>query len=284
MPAEASAPASSANLGPGYDALAIALELRCRVVAEAADEWSIEHREGQRPDRDSDDAVLAAARRAVGDDRPLHLVVHNDVPIGRGLGSSAAAIASGAAAAIGAHGSPVDPDDVFALTAELEGHPDNAAAAVYGGLVLVAADGHPHRLPLHPSIRPVVAVPREVFLTAEARQAVPDVMPTAAAVRTVARAAALVSGLLTADPILLRAARGDELHEAPRSARRPETADLVNLVLGAGALHAAWSGSGPSVIALVDGESRVAIVERLSDAGVTVLDVPVATTGLIVSA
>src|SRR5690606_20656345 len=82
--AEASAPASSANLGPGFDVLALALGLRCLVVADISDTWSIDHGEGQAPDADSDDAVLAAARAAVGEDRPLALKVDNEIPIGRG--------------------------------------------------------------------------------------------------------------------------------------------------------------------------------------------------------
>lgn len=282
--AEASAPASSANLGPGFDIMALALGLRCRVAAEPSDHWSIDHGEGQQPDADSDDAVLAAAKAAVGEGRPLSLKVDNEIPIGRGLGSSAAALVAGAGAALSAMGSTVDTTHVFDLVSAIEGHPDNAAAAVYGGLILVPAVGRPLRLPIHPGIRPVVAVPRQIFLTAEARQAVPGSVGREITVRTAARAAALTAGFLTGDPQLFRAAQGDEIHEVPRSRYRPDTAELVSRARDAGALHSAWSGSGPSVIALVDASSERRVVEALSQPEVKVLVLDVATSGLEVSA
>lgn len=281
---EASAPASSANLGPGFDVLALALELRCRVMAETSNEWTIDHGEGQRPDADSDDAVLASAMRAVGEDRPLSLKVDNDIPIGRGLGSSAAAIAAGAAAALMAVGEKPDLDRIFAQTADMEGHPDNAAAAVYGGLVMVPVEGRPHRLPIHPGIRPVVAVPRQVFLTAHARQVVPETVDRTLATRTASRVGALVAGFITGDAELFASAHGDEIHEQPRSLLRPETAEMVNRARDAGALHAAWSGSGPSVVALVDSTSEERVVEALVGPETRVLVLGVATEGVQVSA
>ena len=282
--AEASAPASSANLGPGFDVLALALELRCRVMAEPANEWSIDHGAGQQPDADSDDAVLASARRAVGEDRPLSLKVDNEIPIGRGLGSSAAAIAAGAAAALLAIEEPPDLDRVFTQAADMEGHPDNAAAAVYGGLVMVPVEGPPHRLPIHPGIRPVLAVPRQVFLTAHARQVIPETVERDVAIRTSSRIAALVAGFLTGDAELFASAHGDELHELPRSRLRPETAELVNRARDAGALHAAWSGSGPSVVALVESSTEERVVKALSQPDIRVMALDVATRGLQVSA
>lgn len=282
--AEASAPASSANLGPGFDCLALALGLRCRVLAERADHWSVDHGEGHQPDTDSDDAVLAAARAAVGEDTSLALKVDNDIPIGRGLGSSAAALAAGAAAALGAVGRRVDVHTVFDLVAAMEGHPDNAAAAVFGGLVLVPAEGKPLRFPIHPGIRPVLAVPQRVLLTAEARLAIPDQVATEVAVRTAARMAALIGGFLTADPNLFAAAHGDEIHESPRGRLVPEAAELLARARRAGALHAAWSGSGPSVVAIVSAESEERVVEALSGDDVRVLPLHVATSGLEFSA
>lgn len=282
--AEASAPASSANLGPGFDVLALALGLRCRVVATPSAEWTIDHGDGQRPDADSDDAVLAGAKAVVGRNHAIALKVDSEIPIGRGLGSSAAAFAAGAAAALAALTGNVDPDQVFRVTAEMEGHPDNAAAAVYGGLLLIPADGRPRRLPIHPGIRPVVAVPNDVFLTVDARQAVPDQVSREVAMRTAARLGALVAGFLTADPQLFSAAHGDEIHEGPRSRLRPDTAEMVMRARDAGALHAAWSGSGPSVVALVERGAERRVVEALSAPGVRVMALDVATDGLEVSA
>lgn len=282
--AEASAPASSANLGPGFDVLALALGLRCRVVADLSDSWSIDHGEGQAPDADSDDAVLAAARAAVGADRPLSLKVDNEIPIGRGLGSSAAAIVAWAAAALAAVTGSADRDRVFELAASLEGHPDNAAAAVYGGLVLVPPEGRPLRIPIHPGIRPVVAIPKDIFLTQEARQVLEPTVSLGTTTRTVARASALIAGFLTGDPQMFAAAHGDELHEEPRSRARPRTAELVKRARDAGALHAAWSGSGPSVVAIVTPDTEAAVIAALSSEDTRVLAVEVATTGLDVSA
>ncbi len=282
--AEASAPASSANLGPGFDVIALALELRCRVMAEPADKWAIDHGEGQQPDSDSDDAVLAAARRAVGPQRAVTLKVDNEIPIGRGLGSSAAAIAAGAAAALLAVGESADADHVFELAASMEGHPDNAAAAVYGGLVLVPVQGRPHRLPIHPGLQPVLAVPEDVFFTAEARRAVPGSVERDVAIRTASRIASLVGGLITADAELFAAAHGDEIHEGPRSRLHPETARLVQRARSAGALHAAWSGSGPSVLAIVESDGKRQVVEALTMPGIKVLALEVATEGLVLSA
>lgn len=281
---EASAPASSANLGPGFDILALALELRCRVSAEPANSWSIDHGEGRQPDVDSDDAVLAAAKAAVGEGFPLALKVDNEIPIGRGLGSSAAALVSGAAAAFAASGQSVDPDHIFTLAAEIEGHPDNAAAAVYGGLVLVPPVGRPLRLPIHPGIRPLVAVPRDVFLTAQARLAIADSVDRAVAVRTAARASALVAGFLTGDAALFAVAGGDELHEEPRSRLHPATARMVQTARDAGALHAAWSGSGPSVVAIVDAGAEDRVIKALTGPDVRVYALDVATRGLDLSA
>jgi homoserine kinase len=282
--AEASAPASSANLGPGFDVIALALGLRCRVVADRSDFWSIDHGEGQQPDADADDAVLAAAQAAVGEDNPLTLKVDNEIPIGRGLGSSAAALAAGAGAALAAMEESVDRDHIFEMTSAIEGHPDNAGAAVYGGLIVVPPDGRPLRLPIHPGIRPVVAVPSHVFLTVEARRALPDMVERDVAVRTTARAAALVAGFLTGDAELFAAAHGDEIHEEHRGRLRPATSALVTRARDAGALHAAWSGSGPSVVALVDSSCERQVVEAMSKEEVRVLSLDVATSGLEVSA
>jgi homoserine kinase len=177
-------------------------------------------------------------------------VVDNQIPVGRGLGSSAAAAAAGALAAWRAEGLEPSLETVFALVAELEDHPDNAAAAIYGGLVLCTPDGTVHRLPLHPDLVAVVAIPDEPLATSQARSVLPESLSRPAVVRSLGRVGALVAGLLTANFDLLRAAGGDELHEAPRNQFRPEVAKLIDVALGAGALHACWSGAGPSVLTL----------------------------------
>lgn len=251
--ATASAPASSANLGPGFDVLALALELRCTVDASLDERWSVRHVGPEYPTGHFD-SVLESARRAVGEDRPLSLVVDNRIPIGRGLGSSAAAAAAGAAAAWRAVGEEAHDRAVFELVADMEAHPDNAAAAVYGGLVLCTPDGDVHRLPLHPGLIPILAVPDRALATSDARAALPDVVPREVAVRSLGRLAALISGLLLGDGVLLASAHGDEMHQDPRNRLRPEVDQLVETARSAGALHACWSGAGPSVLALSEPE------------------------------
>ena len=261
--AEASAPASSANLGPGFDCLALALELRCVVRAEPSSEWSVAHDGHERIDPDSEDSVMTAARLAVGADRPLALTVTNAIPIGKGLGSSSAALAAGALAAWRAMGESHPMERLYELVAEMEGHPDNAAAAVYGGLVLVDALGQPHRLPWNPRFSPLVLVPAESLSTRKARTVLPASYTRGAVISSVARATSLVAGLLAGDPDLVRASGGDEIHEAPRNAFVPEVAKRIRAALDAGAVHAAWSGAGPSVIAIVETADRDRVADHL---------------------
>lgn len=273
-------PASSANLGPGFDVLALALELRCRVRAVPAQEWAIEHVGEERPEG-SADAVLVAAQRAVGIEHPLGLTVDNQIPIGKGLGSSAAAATAGAVAAWRAHGEEPEDRQVFDLVAAMEDHPDNAAASVYGGLVLCAHDGSVLRLPLHPGLIPLVAVPDSTLATNEARAALPDRLERATVVRSLSRLAALVAGLISGDEHLLAAAAGDEMHETPRNSLRPEAGEAVAAARAAGAAHASWSGSGPAVVALVDPANVVRVARALESAiaGGRVLELKVAATG-----
>ncbi len=280
MTAKASAPATTANLGPAFDCIALALSLRCEVTAQPADAWSIEHTTDHRPGPGEGDGIMAAARDAVGD-RPLALRVHNHVPLARGLGSSAAAYVSATAAALRAVGEDASLDRVYRMAAANEGHADQAAAAVYGGLVLIPAEGMPMRLPLHPSIRPVVAIPETKLPTAPARAVIDDSHDHAMVLRSLSRVSALTAGLMTGDPELLAAAHGDEIHEAPRADLSPEVGQLMEVARRAGALHAARSGAGPSVVALTTGETAGRVSSAFEAAGVTVLNGPVDTIGLI---
>jgi homoserine kinase len=243
--------------------MAVALELRCEVTAEPAPSWSVEHVGPFAPGAEADDAVLIAARCAVGSDRPLALRIDNRIPLGRGLGSSSAAFAAGALAAWRACSETHSDHRLFELVSELEGHPDNAAAAVYGGLV-ITTQNLVHRLPWNPMLRLVIAVPSAPFATRDARQVLPSAYPSDVVVRSVARTASLVAGLLTADPSVLRSASGDEIHEAPRSAIRHDTEALIETALSAGAFHACWSGAGPSVLAITSEPELASVAKALS--------------------
>ena len=278
--AAASAPATSGNLGPGFDCLGLAIGLRCTVEARIADDWSVKYHGENRPAPGRGSKPLVAAHFAVGE-RPLAMEVYNDIPFGKGLGSSAAAFVAGAAAALRAVGEDAVPDRVYRIAMELEGHPDQVAAAVYGGLTLIPAEGLPHRIPIHPSLRPVIAVPESQLPTMEARAVVDHTFRRDVVVRSLARVTALTTGLITGDPEMLSAAHGDEIHEEPRAKISPEVSELIDVAKSAGALHAARSGAGPSVLALTTVETTDRVVRAFKEFGVEALTPSVEPTGLI---
>ena len=274
MKGQASAPASSGNLGPGFDVLALALDLMCHVTAEPADGWRITQ-EGRSYEPQPDDFV----RMAVGSmtEGNFHLEIDSGIPRGRGLGSSSAVAVASGAAALRSVGTEPTSRFLFELAAAAEGHPDNAAAAVYGGLVAVGG-GVVRHLEVHPNLRIIVGVPDSRLSTAEARSVLSPGVDRRAAARSLARVVFLVDGLRTADPVALGVAGGDELHEEPRHDLSPVTARLMNAARGAGALHAAWSGAGPSAIAFAStpacDDVEAAMSEALDGAGkVMCLDV-----------
>ena len=277
----ASAPATSANLGPGFDCIALSLEIRCTVKTSRADSWRVEHIGRFRPGPEEADGVMNAARRIVGDSIPLSIQVDADIPIGKGLGSSAAASVAGIAAALRLTGEEPNPDQVYRIAVELEGHADNVAAAVFGGLTLVPAEGMPLRLPIHPALQVVIAVPARHLLTVQARGVIESMHPQDRVQRSLARVTALTAGLITGDAALLGAAHGDEIHERPRDDLSPEVASLIEVGKQAGALHAARSGAGPSVIAFCTSETRDRVVAAFAQTGVEALTPQLATTGLV---
>lgn len=278
--ASASAPATAANLGPGFDCVGLALSPRCMVKAQPADEWAVLHVGPYSPPPGEGDAVLAAARHTVGE-RPLALEVDAQIPMGKGIGSSAAAFVAGVAASLRAVGEEAAPDRVFRLAAELEGHADQVGAAVYGGLVVVPGEGIPIRLPLHPSLRPIVAIPETRLPTHKARAILPETYPIDVVIRSLGRMSTLTAGLITGDPALLAASHGDEIHEAPRADLSPEVGHMMETARRAGAVHAARSGAGPSVIAIATRESADRVAAALAEEGATVVNEPIDTVGLI---
>ncbi len=267
----ATAPASSANLGPGFDCLGIAFELRCHVEAVPADQWLVEEL-GESFEPKPSDYVRRVVQDAIG--RPMHLRISNEVPRSRGLGSSSAVMVASAAAAMRAVGREPAAEELYELVAAIEGHGDNAGAAVFGGLVAVADDTL-RQLDLSPDLRFVFGIPDEPLKTRDARHALPAEMSRSAAARNVARIAFLLEGLRTGDPEALRLAGGDEIHEIHRAPLSPVTGQMMEAARYAGALHTAWSGSGPTALAIVhepeavaaamgsalDGRGRVAILD-----------------------
>jgi len=264
--------------------LALALEIRCRVRAWRSERWKVRHVGRHRPPPESADAVLAGARAAVGSEHPLRLEVDNHVPIGSGLGSSAAAYTAGAAAALRSVGRPVDPNQVFRWVSTLEGHPDNAAAAVFGGLVLVDPENRVRRLTMSDAYGLVVLVPAFRLFTSESRSVVPERFELPAVVNSLSRMAALVAGLTSGEEGVLQSALGDEIHETSRTRLRPSVGELIGEALDAGAVYAAWSGSGPSVLVFTRSSETGRVVETLSSSlgdQVEIVCPPMASRGIV---
>ena len=254
-------PASSANLGPGFDVLALALDLHLEVTAhEAARTTLVWQGEGggEVPLTRRNLLVRAAQEPFSGWSRPLEgleLVVHNWVPIGRGLGSSAAAIVAGIMLGGKLRGLRMSRQRVLELALPLEGHGDNLAAALYGGFCIAAIeDGGTlvHRLDWPPRWRAVILVPAALSPTHEARRLVPRHPARQDAVFNLGRVAEWVLATLQRDRSLLASAMDDRLHQPGRARAYPYLDDVIAAAEQAGALGAALSGAGGSVIAIAD--------------------------------
>jgi homoserine kinase len=258
--------ASSANLGPGFDSMGLALSLNDEIVVETTDSGLVVVVEGEGADQvplGPEHLVVRSVQRglqAVGVSvGGLVVRCRNAIPHSRGLGSSAAAVVGGLAAVNGLVGQmdsiPLSTSQLIQLSSEFEGHPDNAAAAVLGGAVISWTDRSGDRpgysavpLRLHPDIRLFLAIPRERSSTAETRVLLPAQVSHYDARFNVSRAALLVVAL-TERPDLLMAATEDALHQPQRASVMPASAEYLRLLRRSG-ISATLSGAGPSVIAL----------------------------------
>lgn len=264
-------PATIANLGPAFDVLGIAVSLYNTVELVPSSETRVEvhgEGEGRLPDDARNLVHRAAAVVAAECGRPavFQIRCRNDIPLARGLGSSAAAIVGGVVAANAAFDRPLDDGVLLRLAVGMEGHPDNVAPALLGGAVvcgLSAGDVVTARLTPAWTAAFVIAVPSFTLSTEEARRRLPLSVPFSDAAGNVARTAALVVSLLTGRTDLLGYAMGDALHQPYRSALIPGMESVFRAARRAGAYGAALAGSGPSILALAPPDRAEAVGEAM---------------------
>jgi homoserine kinase len=235
-------PASSANLGPGFDVLAAALSLSLELEVEETGEFFVHSEVPNVPTDRSNLCVRAFEALHPADG--LAFQIRSQIPLAAGLGSSAAAIVAGLSAAD--HLYELDAP-IFRMACEIEGHPDNVAAAVYGGFVICDGD-EPARLDPPAGLEAVVAIPPEQVPTSEARAVMPGDVPLEEAVHNVAHASLLMLGLAKDDFSLIGRGLRDQLHQPRRRSLYPRSMELLDRAEELGAVGATISGAGPAVL------------------------------------
>ena len=287
-PIEVLAPATTANLGPGFDCLGMALDLWNRLeVLPAGPDAAGPGAAGQPPvavigegaaelAQDSDNLTYRAMQflydEAGLEMPPLRLRCHNAIPLSRGMGSSAAAIAGGLVAANTLCGVPYSDRELLEMAATIEGHPDNVAAAVLGGLQLVVSDGpqlYTAPIPLPPDLCAVLFIPDARIATADARAVLPGQVSVPDAVFNMGRVALLVAGMALDRTEYLDVATQDKLHQPYRQPLFPAIKVIFAAARSAGALGVFLSGSGSTVLALTKGREMTVAYEMFEAARLT---------------
>jgi homoserine kinase len=273
-------PASSANLGPGFDSFAAAVGIHMTLEVEETGRFGVQT--DLKIARDRRNLAVRGFARLCSPER-FTFRIASQIPLSGGLGSSAAAYVAGLMAAD--HISELDAD-LLALATELEGHPDNVAAALMGGFV-VCADGGATRFEPPTGLEAVLVVPHAAVRTKQARAALPAEVPMADAVFNVAHGALLMLGLARGDWDLVAAGLDDRLHQPRREHLYPRSMELVRRARELGALGATISGAGPTVLVWCHDDQTAAVVEALrreSDGWADVLHAPFESQGADVRA
>lgn len=264
-------PASSANLGPGYDSFGLALGVYNELEGEIADTWSVKiggEGAGRLPADDTNQVVRAMARlfAEIGQpDLAAEVICHNGIPVGRGLGSSAAAIVGGLVLADALAGAHLGRRRLLELATEIEGHSDNVAAAIYGGFTVTAGHGDDlacaHVDPAA-GLATLVVIGETELPTADARAALPESVPHADAAANAGRAALVALGLATGNRDTLVTGLQDEIHERYREGLIPDFGAVRSLLEAIGAGPAVLSGAGPTILALVQDLNDARALDR----------------------
>ncbi len=287
-----SVPATSANLGPGYDSLGIAVELRDFITATITDEPNVVvnivgQGAGELPTDESHLVAKTIIETCATFGKPivgLKIECKNAIPQGRGMGSSAAAIVAGLVIARELCQVAISEPELLQLATVIEGHPDNAAACLLGGLTIawVDDDGHADAVAMNvnPEIVPVFGVPKGELSTHKARGLIPAQIPHKDAAFNAARSALLIAAII-GSPELLLEATNDRLHQKYRVEAYPESMELVAKLRSQG-IAACISGAGPSVLALCTTQNAALAIEIVAEQGFSAVPVPVAEEGTIV--
>ncbi len=263
-------PATSANLGPGFDAFAVALPLLAEFELRPARAWKVDAADGV-PDGEDNLLVVAAravARAAGAELAAQHVEQRSAIPLARGLGSSAAAIVGGAVAANALLGEPLDRRSLLRVASEVEGHSDNVAAALYGGFTIALPDEAgpvAARIAFPADWRACLFIPGEPLETAKARGVLAAEVSRDDAVFNLAHAAALVAAIMRADGALLSLAMADRLHQPARTRLVPALGEIIGAARDAGAFGAALSGAGPSVLAVAPARLAARVVSAMEE-------------------
>jgi homoserine kinase len=259
-------PATSANLGPGYDVLAAALVLHLELEVEEVGSFSVEA-EGLEVPLDRSNLCVRAFESLRSADG-IAFRIRSEIPLAAGLGSSAAAIVAGLLAADHLYELAQEPEDVLVKAAELEGHPDNVAAALYGGFVVCATEaGTLTATKLDPpqGVEAVVVVPHEQVPTEGARDALPEAVPIEDAVANISAAAELVLGIQRSDLTLIGRGLADRLHQPHRAHLYPRSMEIVEEAPRMGAIGATISGAGPTVLVWTFWQSTGEVMKKLNE-------------------
>jgi homoserine kinase len=277
-------PASSANLGPGYDAMAAAVSLHLDLEVEESGEFSLDPG-GLEVSTGRDNLVVRAFESLHSADG-IAFRLRSEIPLARGLGSSAAAIVAGLFAADHLFELALSREEMLARATALEGHPDNVAAAIYGGFVVCGSD--PDGAPLAARFDPpeglegIAVIPPEEVSTERAREAIPADVPLADAVANISSAALLVLGLRSADLDLVARGLADSIHQPRRRDLYPRSMEIVDSASELGALGATISGAGPTVLVWTtwqDAGNVAAALERRCEGWAEVRRLPFAPLG-----
>lgn len=281
---EVRAPATTANLGPGYDCLGMALDLWNTVTVEVLPEGSVPSvvvlGEGAGElDTDAQNLTYRAMEFLFNEaDVPLpslSLRCHNTIPLSRGMGSSAAAISGGLVAANWLLDNVFSQDDLLEMAATIEGHPDNVAAAIHGGMRLVVMDDdHLYTAPIRvpADMQAVLFIPERRIATADARRVLPDQIPVADAVYNMSRTALLVASMESDRPEYLNIATQDRLHQPYRQTIFPQMKVIFAAAQAAGALGVFLSGSGSTILALARDRAMTVAYEMFDAARLAGVD------------